>query len=352
MTADAVGGVWRYTIDLGRALRSRGVTFTVAVMGPAPTAAQLEDARRAELTVVHREYRLEWMDDPWADVELAGQWLLDLERAIQPDVIHLNGYAHASLPFSRPVLVVAHSCVRSWWHAVRNEAPPSRLHRYTGAVRTGLSAADLVVAPTAAMMAALHEEYGATSPGQVIPNGCSIGASGAGHLPLKEPLILAAGRIWDDAKNIAALCAIADRLSWPVYVAGDSCGPHGTERALSSVRQLGQLSAAAIDEWYRRASIYVLPARYEPFGLSVLEAACAGCALVLGDIGSLRENWDGAAVFVRPDDHDALAASIQSFIDQPAARGALGRAARERSAAFTIDRTADCYVRAYESLVT
>ncbi len=33
-----------------------------------------------------------------------------------------------------------------------------------------------------------------------------------------------------------------------------------------------------------------LPARYEPFGLSVLEAALSGCALVLGDIPSLRES--------------------------------------------------------------
>ena len=52
----------------------------------------------------------------------------------------------------------------------------------------------------------------------------------------------------------------------------------------------------------RAPSIYALPARYEPFGLSVLEAALSGCALVLGDIPSLREIWDGAALFVDPDD--------------------------------------------------
>jgi hypothetical protein len=46
----------------------------------------------------------------------------------------------------------------------------------------------------------------------------------------------------------------------------------------------------------------VLPARYEPFGLSVLEAALSGCALVPGDIASLRGNWDGVAEFVCPDD--------------------------------------------------
>jgi glycogen(starch) synthase len=48
-----------------------------------------------------------------------------------------------------------------------------------------------------------------------------------------------------------------------------------------------------------------LPARYEPFGLSVLEAALSGCALVLGDIASLREVWGGAACYVRPGDSRA-----------------------------------------------
>jgi glycosyltransferase involved in cell wall biosynthesis len=351
MTADAVGGVWRYSVDLGRALGRHGITSTLAVMGPPPDGKQLEEATRAGLRVVHGDYRLEWMPEPWADVDRAGEWLLELERSIQPDLIHLNGYAHAALPWSHPVVIVAHSCVRSWWTAVRGEAAPASVHRYTGAVRAGLSAAQLVVAPTAAMLAALQVEYGTPPCGRVIPNGCSS-ARAASSPVRKQPLILAAGRAWDDAKNIGAVCAIADRLPWPVYVAGDHRAPDGTECDLPSVHRLGQLSARDIERWYQQASIYVLPARYEPFGLSVLEAACTGCALVLGDIASLRENWEGAAIFVRPDDRDALAAAILGLINRPAARATLGRAAQQRAAAFTMDRTADAYIRAYETLTT
>src|SRR5205085_10355716 len=104
------------------------------------------------------------------------------------------------------------------------------------------------------------------------------------------------------AKNIQLLCGAASSLPWPVFVAGDTRDPLGRGRALEGVRALGPLTSAEIAEWYARASIYALPARYEPFGLSVLEAARSGCALVLGDIESLRENWDGAAIFVSPDD--------------------------------------------------
>ncbi|MGE3704921.1 MAG: glycosyltransferase, partial [Vicinamibacterales bacterium] len=95
-----------------------------------------------------------------------------------------------------------------------------------------------------------------------------------------------------------------------------------------------------------------LPARYEPFGLSILEAARAGCALVLGDIPSLRENWTDAAVFVPPDDHDALAAAITRLIETPAERTRLGWRAGVRARRFTARRMADAYVAAYGGLLS
>jgi len=95
MTTDAVGGVWRYAIDLGRALLLRGVRTTIAVMGPVPSARQLQEVSRAGLDIAVRPCRLEWMPDPWDDVQHAGTWLLALERSIRPDIVHLNGYVHA-----------------------------------------------------------------------------------------------------------------------------------------------------------------------------------------------------------------------------------------------------------------
>src|SRR4051812_28651261 len=162
MTTDAVGGVWRYTIDLGRALLLRGVRTTIAAMGPAPSARQLQEVSRAGLDIAVRSCRLEWMPEPWDDVQRVGTWLLALERSIRPNVVHLNGYVHAALPWTAPVVVVAHSCVRTWWRAVKTESPlPSELGTYTTAVRSGLTAARVVIAPTQAMADGLLHEYGA-----------------------------------------------------------------------------------------------------------------------------------------------------------------------------------------------
>jgi glycosyltransferase involved in cell wall biosynthesis len=93
-----------------------------------------------------------------------------------------------------------------------------------------------------------------------------------------------------------------------------------------------------------------LPARYEPFGLSILEAARAGCALVLGDIASLREFWDGAALLVAPDDGDALRDALLRLIDDDTLRARFGARARRRAMFMTASRMADAYLAAYEEI--
>jgi glycosyltransferase involved in cell wall biosynthesis len=367
MTADAVGGVWTYAVDLARGLGDRGIAVTLAVMGPEPTLAQCAEARALPLvTMHHAPFRLEWMNDPWHDVRRAGGWLLDLERDVQPDVVHLNGYCHAALPWQAPVLIAAHSCVLSWWADVHGEDAPVEWDRYAANVSEGLFEADLVVAPTAAMLAALNFHYGPLRKAIVIPNGRSIVTrdSGLGTRqnieptnpgsripdPDEQPFMFSSGRAWDPAKGIQLLSDVAVHLRWPIYVAGDTTGPSGASIALPNVTCLGRLAPDEMQAWMRRASIYVLPARYEPFGLSILEAAQAGCALVLGDIRSLREVWGAAAVYVPAGNRRALISSLSACIEDAAYRDGMAARARIRARELTADRMADGYCSAYAQL--
>jgi glycosyltransferase involved in cell wall biosynthesis len=99
-----------------------------------------------------------------------------------------------------------------------------------------------------------------------------------------------------------------------------------------------------------RASIYALPARYEPFGLSALEAALSGCALVLGDIPSLREVWGEAATYVDPDDADALTAAIARLASDDTLRDERARLARERGTRFGAAAMTERYLDLYRAL--
>src|SRR5512146_3153725 len=98
MTADTVGGVWTYAVELSRELRDYGVGVALATMGAPLSRAQRADVRGlSNVELFESSFKLEWMDDPWDDVFGAGEWLLGLETSWRPDLIHLNGYSHSAL---------------------------------------------------------------------------------------------------------------------------------------------------------------------------------------------------------------------------------------------------------------
>ena len=346
VTADAVGGVWHYALELARGLSESDVEVMLAVLGPRPAPEQyLAAASIHGLRLVHGGFALEWMPGAERDLQAAGTWLLELEEAFAPDLIHLNGFAPATLPWGVPIIVVAHSCVLSWWRAVHGGEAPAEWANYRRRTRAGLGAANLVVAPTRAFLQQVQALYGPLLRTLCIPNGCAPVEPTAAA---KEPLILSAGRVWDQGKNLQALAAISHRLAWPLAIAGPGA-PHngGSEHAV----WLGPLSADVMRRWYARAAVFVLPARYEPFGLAALEAAMAGCALVLGDIPTLRELWDGAAWFVPPHDPEELVSALNTLTADPELLSRLGGLARSRAEGYSAARMTAGYLAAYAGLL-
>lgn len=338
MTADAVGGVWTYALELTRALPD--IEFVLATMGARPTARQRQSLP-PNVTLHESDFKLEWQDDPWADVARAGEWLRELEARTTPDIIHLNGYSHGAVGFGAPKLVVAHSCVLSWWRAVKGEDAPSSWSVYREHVQGGLAGATLVAAPSAWMLAALDDLYVFRAPRRLLYNGRAFRPStGHGH----RASVFAAGRLWDDAKNLRAVLEAAPDIGWPVRIAGD-----GGADALN-VTHLGRLEEAEMARAYGESAIYLFPALYEPFGLSVLEAALSGCALVLGDIPSLREIWRDAAMFVPPRDAERIARMTNEVIGNDSLRHELSQRALRRAAEYSVERMADAYRQTYAAL--
>jgi glycosyltransferase involved in cell wall biosynthesis len=161
------------------------------------------------------------------------------------------------------------------------------------------------------------------------------------------PGVFAAGRLWDEAKGLATLDEAASRMTAPVAVAGPLAGPGGQAPVPRHLRCLGSLSEPGMARWMADAAVYGAPARYEPFGLGVLEAAQAGCALVLADIPSFRELWSGAAVFVPVGDARALAEALDGVVWDRPRRQELAEAARDRSRAYGLDAMAEGMLAAY-----
>ena len=349
MTTDTVGGVWTYSIELAGELNRRGTRVTLVSMGRMPDAGQRADvARLPHASLVPTDFRLEWMPECRHDLEASGEFLTRLERNLKPDVVHINGYWHAALSYRAPVLAVAHSCVTSWFQACRRSRPPSEFDAYQSWVHDSAEAADILVAPTAAYLQEFQRLHGAANDARAIWNGRDARAYRPAR---KQNFVLAAGRLWDEAKNIETLCRAAKDLSIRVAVAGDGADPDGNSIDMPNVAVLGRLPAGELAQVMSHAAIFAAPARYEPFGLTILEAALSGCALVLGDVPTLRELWDGVGLFVPPEDAGALRETLAWLAADPARSAQLGQIARQRGRLYSVTRMGEAYCEAYRHLL-
>ena len=348
MTTDTIGGVWTYAVELARALEPYNIEVALATLGTLPTTDQRAEVDRLpNVRLFESTYRLEWMDQPWDDVASAGQWLQLVAQLVGADVIHLNHFSPGVEPWDVPVLMVGHSCVTSWFHAVRGIPPDLAWRHYQQMVSAGLRAADLVVAPTRTMLRWLDEHYGPLLRQRVIANGLDPARF---RTTKKSTCILSAGRMWDEAKNLQLLTRVAPQLTWPLVVAGIP-HPDGHQPATPGVTFLGRLTHEQMVRSYARAAIYALPARYEPLVLTPLEDAPSGCALVLGDIPTLREIWQDAAQFVAPDDEAHWVAALRMFIGDPVLRQEFAERARRRAWEMTSARMARDYAAVYAELL-
>jgi len=346
VTADSVGGVWRYAMDLCVTVKAHGVEPIIAGLGPRPHANQEREAFRAGIKLVWLEAELDWVATGAAALEQAARLLDRVIDDFRPDLLHINTPALAHLVRAEvPRIAMIHSCVASWWSAVRGTALPAEWEWNRHHVQSGLHAADLVMVPTQAFAAAVNAIYGPLPHLSVVHNGSRPAA--AMVTTRKEPRVMAAGRWWDEAKNLATLRAAASEISWPIEIAGPLAGPNGTRADAGRLRCLGTLESEACTAWMEEAAIFVSPALYEPFGLSVLEAAGRGAALALADIPTFRELWDGAALFFPPRDCDALARSVNRLIEDRPLRAELADKAFERASIHSLEAQAQAMVRAW-----
>jgi glycosyltransferase involved in cell wall biosynthesis len=353
MTADAVGGVWQYALDLARGLAEEGVATTLAVLGPAPSAEQAFEARAIPgLTLIETGLALDWTAKSAREVLKAAAAIAALAGESQADIVHLNSAALAAGPtFSAPVVAVCHSCVATWWEAARSGPLPEDFLWRADLVRRGYEAADALVAPTHAFAQATLRTYALAGAPTVVHNGRHLTPAPRAAAAPQEPFVFTAGRLWDDAKNVAALDHAAARLTAPVLAAGPMRAPHGGTVALAHAKAVGTLSGAEIAGYLAAQPVFASLALYEPFGLAVLEAAQAGCPLVLSDIPTFRELWDGAAAFVPPNDNAAIVATLEGLLRDPGARARAGAEARERAGRYTAEAMTAGVLAVYRDLL-
>jgi glycosyltransferase involved in cell wall biosynthesis len=362
VTADTMSSSWTYTRELVTGLVTRGARVTLVSFGEIPMPEQT-----VWMDLLHgleyrpTAFRLEWMDDAPQDLPESAEFLVDLAREVQPDLLHLHQFCHGDLPVDVPRVVMVQGDLISWAEAVQGCTPkPTRWMKwYRDTILRGVAAADAVVAPSACMLDTVISTYGRPRRAAIIY---------PGRNPIffnpyvsKEDSVLSVGRLLDAGKQVLLLAQHAQPLSVCI-VGADQTVPLprvpiradvkiSTEQNCVAVR--GAQTESQLRALYSRAAVYAATARYDPLGIAALDAAFSRCAIVANDIPSFREVWGDAALYFRTNDAGSLATILRQLdADRGLRQAYADRAytrARER---FTAKRMIDDYLELYRSLVS
>lgn len=135
---------------------------------------------------------------------------------------------------------------------------------------------------------------------------------------------------WERAyRNLARELGVQDRITW-----------------------LGFLGQEVLRREYQECSMLLMPSRFEPFGLSALEAMACGAPVVASWVGGLPEfiTPDESGLLVPPSDVPALAAAIRYLLEFPEEAAWLGAGAITAARALSWERTARSTLDVYRSL--
>lgn len=350
MTTDTIGGVWTYTMGLCRALKKYPLKIHLIGLGKLPTQNQENELKNLENVKFYpTDYKLEWMENAHHDIEKTRLKIIEIANDTSPHLFHFNNFICDIGYESTPKITVFHSCVQTWWKAVKSESAPVGWNLYKNHVEKALNQSNVVVFPAGAMREDARELYGINSSTAVISNART-------HYPItrlrKKNMIFCSGRVWDEAKNMSAIFKIASNLPWPVYVAGDEKPKHESQKSdFENVRFLGKLTPHEMEQWHYSSKIYINPALYEPFGLAVLEAAHAGCALLLSDIKSLKELWQNEALFFDPNNEEDILNKVLTLIKNKELRNELREKSQNHARRFNSSKMGKCYYQLYRHLM-
>ena len=110
---------------------------------------------------------------------------------------------------------------------------------------------------------------------------------------------------------------------------------------------LGRVSQADLHALYHLSSVLLHPARYEGFGLPVLEAMRCGLPVVTSNVGAMRDLGEGAARLVNPLDVAEVAAALERVLVDDSLRRRMIEAGNRRAEALTWERAVEGTLETY-----
>jgi glycosyltransferase involved in cell wall biosynthesis len=257
--------------------------------------------------------------------------------------IVIDGLAFGVLPDVAAALARTHRLVALIHHplALESGLTAAEAQALRASERAALVHARHTVTTSRAVARVLISDY-AVAPARVTiaPPGTDTAAParGSGNATIA---LLAVGAVVPRKGYDVLIAALAelDDLPWRLTIAGDCTRDPATadrlerdiaDRCLSDrVIVAGAVSDERLEALYAGADLFVLPSRFEGYGMGFAEAIAHGLPVIGTTAGAIPDTVPaGAGLLVPPDDVPALAAALRRLIADAGERGRLAVAAR------------------------
>jgi glycosyltransferase involved in cell wall biosynthesis len=257
--------------------------------------------------------------------------------------IVIDGLAFGVMPQEAEALSVTHPLIALIHHplALETGLTPEEAAALSKSERRALSFTHGVVANSRATVRALTDDYG------MPPDRITIAPPGTDRVAQIErhhsgPVaLLAVGSIVPRKGYdllVKALAGMRD-LPWHLAIVGEARDLTAAAQLRAAIEHhglglrvslLGSVSPSRLSELYAAADLFVLPSRYEGFGMAYAEAIAHGLPVIGTTAGAIPDTVPPeAGVLIPPDDVPALAAALRHLIESPVERAQLAAGARK-----------------------
>lgn len=337
----SLNGGERSLLAVVEPLRAWGFELSIAAPPEGPLADALREMR---VPLVPLDARIR---DARCGLADRRDMLLTLVAAQRPDVLHANSLAMSRLsgPVAAALRMPSIGHLRDIMRISR--AAADDLNGHTRLLAVSHAVRDWYVSLGVAAES-IRVAYNGVNLQRFQPRARTGYVAGELGLPRSVPLVLTIGQVilrkgWD-----VLLHAVGDVLQHRSDIHFLLVGRRFSEKRETvqyeeSLHRRARSSPCAghvhflgirsdVERLFGEATLLAHPARQEPLGRVLLEAAAAGTAIVATSVGGTPEIFppeSQAAILVPPDDRAALAGAIERVIHDPTLRSALGTAARK-----------------------
>ncbi|RNE49272.1 glycosyltransferase family 4 protein [Corynebacterium alimapuense] len=344
---DEPGGVQAHILDLAEILIEDG--HHVSVLGPASSSVELPDfvVRGGRSIPIHYNGSV-------ARISIGPAVNAKIRKFISEgefDVLHIHEPNSPS--YSMAALWLAEGPIVATYHA--SSAGSLMLALARPLLRPALEKVRGGIAVSEMARRWQVEQLGGDP--VLIPNGVDTSRYAAARIAQEDntgPVeIVFLGRIDESRKGLDILLSALTQIDREIRV---SVIGGGRERQVPGVDFLGRVSDEEKAAILGRADIYVAPnTGGESFGIVLVEAMAAGCAVVASDLEAFAAVCDATAerpagrLFSMGSASD-LASALLSLIDDPLARAELAAAGIARAHRFDWDTVARDVLTVYETV--